>query len=110
MAQGISDFEGWLERLEERVSGADLIQMLNTLAHSADDAFGARLWFVEILGKRWSYIAGRISGEPTTSATDLIRLSEQTGLVSDTWGALAEEQQDRLVAFLKRLLSSRGSA
>ena len=59
MAKGISDFDQWLQRVKASTDGLPLVPALDRTAELAREAFGARIWFAEILGRRWSHIAGQ---------------------------------------------------
>jgi hypothetical protein len=74
------------------------------VAQIARATYGVRLWFVEILGRRWSYIAGEHGNQPTTSSVIPFHLNDRIAVLSDTWGCLPEEIQAGLVAFLRDLV------
>ena len=106
MEQETSTFDHWLRAIEPTTHGLPLVAALEAVAQRAAEAFGARLWFVEILGRRWSYIAGQRSERPAASAIVRIPLGGDIGLVSDNWGMLAGPERSRLVARLRQLVSS----
>jgi len=86
-AQETSTFDGWLRGLEEATRGRELARALDIVAQRAAEAFDARLWFVRILGRRWSYVAGYRSQTPTGSPMERIHLGDgDFGLVSDLLG------------------------
>jgi hypothetical protein len=105
MAKEISDFDSWLQVIEDAIQGAGLIDSLNAIALCMSRDFGVHLWFVEVLGKRWSYIAGEIQDQPPRSTIHRVELKGNTGLVSDTWEELSETDRDKLIKFLNRLIS-----
>lgn len=107
MGQEISGFDNWLQSLEVSTRGLQLLPALNVVAGLAGDAFGARLWFAEILGRRWSYVAGKAGEQPLEHEMCRIPLEGNIGLVSDCWGALPEGDRRKLVAFLNGLIFSR---
>ena len=104
--QETSTFDHWLRMIETTTHGLPLVAALDAVAQRAAEAFGARLWFVEILGRRWSYIAGQRSERPAASAVERIHLGGNIGLVSDNWGMLLSHESSRLVALLHQLVSS----
>jgi len=105
MVQETSTFDAWLKALEEATRGLELVRSLDVVARVAAEAFGARLWFVEILGRRWSYIAGQRSDAPVESLIERIPLRGNIGLVSDDWGTLPGDKRARLIAFLGEMVS-----
>ena len=97
------------------VSGAPvdtgrLRSLLETVSLLAARDFGARIWFAEILGQRWSYIAGQKSETPAPDGTTRIVLAAGLGMVCDHWGVLSEWDRDKFVDLVKnvyRVLLSR---
>ena len=77
---------------------------LSEISEHVYEHFGINLWFVEILGRRWSYIAGRTS--PSFSPPEHIQLNEQYGLLADEWQELPEDQREHLVNWLKRIVEA----
>lgn len=106
MVSGTSIFEAWIESLEYAVDGRDLRVTLDVVSTQAEQAFGTRIWFARILGRRWSYIAGLRSARPAWSETQKIPLTDGFGLVAESWGELSLQERDRLKDFLVRLLDS----
>jgi len=84
-----------------------LVSALDAVSRLVDEAFGARLWFVEVLGRRWSYLAGEMGDQPAQSELTCIRLNGKFGLVSDAWGAISETERAKLIAFLEKFVTSR---
>ena len=101
-----STFDAWLRGLQEATHGLQLVRALDLVAQLAAEAFGARLWFVRILGRRWSYLAGYRSQTPTASPIERICLGDgDFGLVSEDWGRLSNEQRQRLITFLGEMVA-----
>jgi hypothetical protein len=109
MESGTCIFRVWLESLAYAVAGRDLRVALDVVATQAEQAFGTRVWFAKILGRRWSYIAGLKSEQPTWSETHKAPLAAGIGLVAEGWGELSLQEQERLKAFLARLVVSKQS-
>lgn len=109
MESGTSISDGWLESVGHTAVSRDLHVALDIISSLAEEAFGARIWFAQILGRRWSYIAGLRSERPAWSETEKIPLGSGIGLVAENWGALSLREQGRLRAFLKRLVVSERS-
>ena len=99
----ISDFDIWVEKLHTQTRDLALTEALGVVAQIARTTYGLRLWFVEILGRRWSYIAGEHGTEPTASSVVPVYLNDRMAVLSDNWGCLPEKAQAGLVAFLKNL-------
>ena len=101
-----STFDNWLKALDRATRGAELVQALDIVAQLAAEAFGARLWFVRILGRRWSYVAGYRSQTPAGAPIERIPLGDRNfGLVSEGWGRLSSEERRRLIAFLGEMVA-----
>jgi len=107
MEREISGFNGWLRTVEAVTREVPLVSALDAVSRLAHEAFGARLWFVEILGRRWSHVAGEGGAEPSHTPVARIPLHKGFGLVSDTWGTVRDHERARLIAFLKKLVTSR---
>lgn len=82
-----------------------LTQALDDFSRLAADVFGARIWFAEILGLRWSYIAGV---RPAAPAADVerIELGSDIGLLAGGWGDATPDERSEMVAFLRNLAGS----
>lgn len=106
MESGISTFDGWLESVGRMAAGRDLHAALEVISSQARQAFGARIWFAQVLGRRWSYIAGLRSQRPACYEAQKVPLAAGVGLVAESWSKLPLEQQARLRAFLERLVVS----
>jgi hypothetical protein len=107
MARETSGFDGWLRTVEFVTREVPLVSALYAVSRLAREAFGAHLWFVEILGRRWSHIAGEGGAEPGDAPVARILLDGRFSLVSDTWGTASDEDRARLVAFLRNLVRAR---
>ena len=103
----ISDFDIWLHKLEAQTRGLGFIEALGAVAKIACVKYGLRLWFVEILGRRSSYIAGEHVSEPTTSSVVPFCLNDHIAVLSDSWGCLPKTAQARLVTFLRNLVHAK---
>ena len=106
MERGTSDFDKWLRHIEQATARLKLVPALDTVARLVAERSGVRLWFVEILGRRLSYIAGEISEQPTRSAARPIPLNVTMGLVSDTLQKLSLSEYSALINSLRRMVSS----
>ena len=61
------EFEKWLEQIEEKIKELPVEEKLEIIAEEIYSRYDARVWFSEISGKRWSYIAGWGGCDPTPS-------------------------------------------
>jgi len=107
MGKETSDFDGWLRIVKAATRDLKLINSLNAIALLARKDFGVRLWFVEILGRRWSYIAGEMPEQPPQSNIQRIELENNIGLVSDSWERLSEGDRSKLVEFLNHCIADK---
>jgi len=107
MEVGTSDFESWLNSVKTIARDRPLVPALDLAAKSADTAYGATLWFGEILGRRWSYIAGQRNDAPSGAEMEHISLDDTIGVVANGWGGLSERQSGAFVGFLRELVSAR---
>lgn len=109
MENAISGFEAWLRFVGRCTVGRGLVESLGTVSTLVERAFGVRIWFVKISGKRWSYIAGARGEQPSQSEVFRAPLSKEIGLVCDSWGYLSRSEQERLVTFLEHLVVDKTS-
>ena len=107
MGRETSDFDGWLGAVKAATAAVSLSESLDIIARLAGEQFGVRLWFVRILGRRWSYMAGQMSEHPTDSDIRLIELEGHVGLASDSWHGLSETERKKLIAFLNWLITEK---
>lgn len=89
---------------ETSTSRTVLIGKLNDLAAAVRDRRGVSIWFVEILGRRWSYVAGRRE-DPAFLPPERIELNGCYGVVSGRWNDIAAKEKERLIASAKALLA-----
>ena len=94
------------ERLAEAMRGIDSsagrFALLDELSRRAADVFGARIWFTEIIGLRWSYIAGIRPAAPANEV-ERTNLEGNLGLVSNGWGEMTTDERVSLAAFASEL-------
>ena len=110
MAPEISGFEGRLADLAEQARDLNKTEAMDLSARWLQAAYAVRLWFAEVLGHRWSFVAGVPGDEPVTSELRQVRLGPQTGLVVQTWGSLSEPERRRVVGFLGGMLATKKHA
>ncbi|MGQ9748057.1 MAG: hypothetical protein ACUVQZ_09935 [Candidatus Caldatribacteriaceae bacterium] len=93
-------FELWLQDLEKDFLKKNREEILEKITQEMSERFGARIWFAEILGKRWSYKAGVGQEFPAPALFTLI-LSPSWGMVAEGWEKIPEWERNILVRFLK---------
>jgi len=107
MEAGTSDFDRWLKTVNTNADDLALVPALDLVAESVDKAYGASIWFAEILGRRWSYIAGRPGDAPFTEEIRRVSLDDRIGLIANGWGSLSEIQRGDFIASLRELVSAK---
>ena len=87
------------------IIGLSVIRSLKFISEYLYKIGGIQIWFAEIKGPRWSYIAGYQKKQP--SEIDIYReiLCENIGIICADWGGLSEGDQDKLIRFLKKTIS-----
>ena len=88
------------KHLSEAVAGLALIPALEAAASVMHKELGLRVWFVQIRGPRWSFVAGYTSEDPTYAPVTRVELPKGMGLVSDNWDILSPAAQAWLTGFL----------
>ena len=78
-----------------------LKKQLNRLADYIQKKYNINIWFVEILGKRWSYIAGRM--EYIVSTTENIMVSTRFGFVAEKWRLLEDKEREEILNSVKEI-------
>lgn len=104
MANGICGSDG------PATGRADLIADLGVLAKIAWRNLGVSVWFVEIAGKRWSYIAGERVAAPSQDRLMRIPLVADLGMMVDGWQRLDPGQQREVIDFMRRLVGELAGA
>ena len=89
---------------ETSTSKGDLIKKLIYVADLVKEKYNVSIWFAEILGKRWSYIAGQKEGEISLLPPERIELNERFGIVSDMWGKIPVNERESLISSLKETI------
>ena len=105
MERETSGFDGWLRTVECVTRELSLVGAFDAVSRLVNEAFGAHIWFVEVLGRRWSYVAGEPGDQPAQSTVARVRLNGKFGLVSDTWGVISRSERAKLIAFLEKLVT-----
>lgn len=101
-------FEKWLEALQKGTEEEDLIPILGQIASAVFKRYGVRVWFSEILGKRWSHIAGE-GGDTPLSLTQFV-LSPRLGMTAEGWNRIPKKEGEALLSFLRNLVQQRATS
>ncbi len=107
MEKETSDFDAWLRECEEAIRSADLATALDALSLHVKSDFDTRLWFVEVMGRRWSFIAGDVRETPSRGEVERIELPGRFGLCVGDWGRMPEIEREKFVAWIGRLVAGR---
>ena len=89
---------------ETSTSKMVLIWKLNDLAAAVRDRHGVSIWFVEILGRRWSYVAG-LRDNRSFLPLERIDLNGRYGVVSGRWNDIAAEEKEHIIISVKEMLA-----
>ena len=81
-----------------------MIGKLNDLAEAVRDRHGVSIWFVEILGRRWSYVAG-FWDDLSFLPPERIEVNRRYGVVSGRWNDIASEEKEELITSVKEILA-----
>ncbi len=96
-----SEFDKWAQKTEKELQNIDgFAEKLEYLAGALRERYGIAVRFVEILGKRWSHLAGW-GGEHPSFHLEQIRLSEKLGMVVETNHPIPDLEKKRLTAWVK---------
>jgi len=83
-----------------------LRSLLELISMFASRDFGARVWFAEVLGRRWSYTAGLKTDHPGMAGMDREMVRPGLGLVCNCWGSLSGGDRDAFLAAVRRLVAT----
>ncbi len=75
-------------------------EILNEISKEVKEKFGVCVWFAEILGRRWSYIAGEKSDD-LFMPPERIKINDRLGVVIECED---EEKLKEVIEFLKKRL------
>jgi len=90
------------------ISKENLIEKLACVADLVKERYGVNIWFAEILGERWSYIAGQREGEISLLPLERIRLNKRLGMVSDGWVKIPAYGREEILSSLKEQIKPYG--
>ena len=90
------------------ISKEAFITRLHEAVHTVKDRYGIPIRFVEIRGKRWSFLAGVHDTLSLFMPPERIMLTDGYGIVSDQLNTLSSEERAELIAFLKEVIKHNG--
>ena len=79
---------------------------LDQVAQRIQETYGVHVWFAEIMGRRWSYIAGRKEEEPSLLPPRRIELTGRFGIVSDGWENIQADESEIIVSLLREAIKA----
>lgn len=85
---------------------ADFIRQLDLLAEQIKQQYKINIWFVEILNRRWSYIAGICEPDQLLPPWR-IELKPNLGLVSNDLPQLPGEQQQNIINYIVSFINQK---
>lgn len=71
------------------------------------EKYDVNIWLVEILGRRWSYIAGEREDSPLLPP-ECTQLNERFGVVSNNWERIPPEERENIISSLKKIIETYG--
>ncbi|RUM35139.1 MAG: hypothetical protein DSY33_00335 [Archaeoglobus sp.] len=78
---------------------SEFLEKLTCISKEVKEKFGVAVWFAEILGRRWSYIAGEKAEEDLFLPPERVQLSDRLGVVIE-----GEANVEEIVRFIKERL------
>lgn len=94
--------------LQKDTEKEGLVPALGRVASAVFKRYGVRVWFSEILGKRWSYIAGE-GGDTPLSLTQFV-LSPRLGMTAEGWNRIPQKEGEVLLSFLRNFAQQRATS
>lgn len=88
------------EELRLKEEKTSIVAKFNEIAEFVKEKYGANIWFVKILGKRHSYIAGY--REESFFPPEVVYLNERYAIVSDDWERIGEKEE--ILSMIKILI------
>ena len=106
MVKGTSDSDNWGGNLQTADRDRGLVRRLNAVSVLVNNTFEVRIWFVELLGRRRSYVAGMVADEPRGVPVTIVPLTSTLAVASDGWQDLPPPERESLVRFLRKTISA----
>jgi hypothetical protein len=102
MEPGTSSFDDFLTALGAEVRDEAPPAAMETVSAKTREAFGVILWFAEIFGPRWSYVAGLQETATPTGKLHKIPIAPGLGLVVAGFGTMPALQQEAFLEWVKK--------
>lgn len=97
MENGTCAFKTWLFSIKKNTT---IDELFARIAEELLRRYNVRVWFAEILGKRWSYRAG-VGPEFPTPLLHHVPITPRFGMVVEGWEKIPEEDRSALLHFLR---------
>jgi len=88
------------------ISKNGFINDLNALSNKIKDKFNVSVWFVEIFGRRWSFIAGNI--ENSIMPAENYRINDRYGIISNKWERIPLKEKEILFDSIRIIMEKYG--
>jgi len=89
-------------------SNLTVIEMLTDVARAVKEHYGVSLRFVEILGKRWSCIAGIENDELSFLPMARIEINARYGIISEQWYDIPAGERAAIMVRVRCIVESYG--
>ena len=86
--------------MEKEIFTSNLIEKFNKIAQYIKEKYDANIWFVELFGKRHSYVAGQ--REDSFLPPKIIYLNKRFAVLSNDWEKIPEKEN--LTEVLKKVI------
>ncbi|MBN2398330.1 MAG: hypothetical protein JXI32_08110 [Deltaproteobacteria bacterium] len=78
------------------------------MARRIRDTYGIDVWFAEITGKRWSYLAGGTGEEESLLPARRIELTDRFGIISDGWDRIPADESEAIISSFRKAVEDYG--
>ncbi len=91
---------------EISISKILLIEKLTNIADSIKRKYGVSVWFVDIFGRRWSYLVGRRGEGISFLPPERIKINNHFGVVSNDWKDIPVDERKKLILSIRKIVRS----
>ena len=84
------------------------IQDLFEVTETIRESYGISVRIVEILGRRWSHVAGQNEDEISFLPSLCIPVTDRFGIVTDGWTGMTEGCREEIISLIKYALETNG--
>ena len=100
MEKEISIFDEINKAIEEKT----FTDALFYVAEFVKKKYGVDIWFVEIFGKRWSYLAGTKKKHSHNCLSQRLKLNKRYGIVANSWEKIPSIERKKIIAFFQSVI------